>query len=215
MKGLYVLMQKYPIVQGFIICVVTYVTSFTIIIPLIFGLILCSPYEMVVSLFFNPQSNQALAYKVEVLLVCLLVISLVLNALYKEKRSVPVYFWMMLIFQLSLIETLGFYYHWSKLGYRNDGQLFFGFYDSFQDSSIVFIPFYSVQWVFDKIPFHRWVYGKSLTKEVQQIKFEEKVEQLIRIHKDDSEEKLKEILTNEGWTLEAKEAAKQILKIKE
>lgn len=212
LKNRFTLFQKKPLLQGVVLMVFSYLSSFTIIIPICLGMYLCLPYEIIITTFFNSKTNQEIAIKVEILVVILLFITIVLNAFYKSKRTNKLYFWIILTLQFSLIETAGFYWYWGEfLNYRGDGQLIFCFYNSFQYTSLVFIPVYFIQWIFDKIPFHRWLIRSTLSKEEQKMKFNDKVQQLIQMHQNDSEEKLKEILTNEGWTLEAKEAAQCLL----
>jgi hypothetical protein len=215
MRRIYMLMQINPLLQGVVLMVFSYLSSFTIIIPICLGMYLCLPYEIFITTLFNSKTNQEIAFKVEVLVVSLLFVTIVLNAFYKSKRTSKLYFWIMLTLQFSLVETAGFYWYWGEfLNYRGDGQLIFCFYNSFQYTSLVFVPVYFIQWIFDKIPFHRWLNRKTLSTEEQKIIFNEKVQQLVQMHQNDSDENLKGIIEGEGWIDEAKEAAKQILKDK-
>ena len=93
------------------------------------------------------------------------------------------------------------------MSYRGDGQLFFLFYDSYQYTAIIFIPFYGLQWLFNKIPITKGLNNLNNRK----INDEDKIKALMMLHHTDTDEVLQEIINSEGWTNEAKEAAGRIL----
>lgn len=202
------LQDKHTLVIGILISITSYLLSFTIIVPLFLGLTLCMPIPYIISIFTGTISNESSAHITEGIISLLLISSMVLYAIQVQVNQSKKIIWLIVLLQFSFIETLGFYWYWGNfLSYRGDGQLFFLFYDSYQYTAIIFIPFYGLQWLFNKIPITKRYNNLNNRK----INDEDKIKALMILHHTDTDEALQEIINSEGWTNEAKEAAGRIL----
>jgi hypothetical protein len=166
------------------------------------------PIPYIISIFTGTISNESSAHITEGIISLLLISSMVLYAIQVQVNQSKKIIWLIVLLQFSFIETLGFYWYWGNfLSYRGDGQLFFLFYDSYQYTAIIFIPFYGLQWLFNKIPITKRYNNLNNRK----INDEDKIKALMILHHTDTDEALQEIINSEGWTNDAKEAARRIL----
>jgi hypothetical protein len=211
------------LVKGLLLSLFSYFIAYTMVVPFFVVIFVCAPLEIIASLFVTSKPYTNIIYLVEFILIISIILSLLFISIVKnikkwKKESIN--YNIFLVVQFILIQALGFYICWgNKTNYKSDGQTILGIFDSFQTTSVVFIPFMILQELLNQIPFQKitlFYYSifnkdKLLSKTQKASIFEKKVNELIYIHKEKSNKELQDICIDEGWTAETKEAAKRIL----
>lgn len=211
------------LMKGLLLSLFSYFIAYTMVIPFFVPIYVCEPLESIASFLVSSKPYINVIYLVEFILITSIIFSLLFLAKMKKNnkwKEESINYNLFLLLQFILIQALGFYISWGmKTNYRADGQSILGIIDSFQTTSIVFIPFMILQKIVNKIPFQKitlFYYSifdreKLLSKDQKSEVFEAKVNKLISTHNNKSNEELESMILNENWTKEAKEAVKRIL----
>ena len=211
------------LMKGLLLSLFSYFIAYTMIVPFCVVIFICAPLEIFASIFVSSKPYTNVIYLVEIILIISIISSLLfVSKIRKNKKwqKESVNYNLFLLVQFILIQALGFYICWGiKTNYKPDGQVILGILDSFQSTSIVFIPFMLLQELVNQLPFQKIIHfyysifdnERLLSKNQKAIIFEKKVSELILIHNSKTNEELQAMSSNENWTNEAKEAAKRIL----
>jgi hypothetical protein len=106
-----------------------------------------------------------------------------------------------------------------ELNYRSDGQLMFLIFDSFPYSSLSFIPIGILLEITKIVPFEKFMIVGSWINSPEKKKADiedskNKIDYLMKSYREMSTTQLEQIITEEGWSEEAKKAADLILQEK-
>ncbi len=212
MNKLFIFLFKYPIVNGLLVSLTMYLSIYTFVVPIFLGIYFCGILEFFIRLFFEDLPNKLISNYVIYLSLYLLFSTLIFNSIIYQRNISKKIYLLIILFQICLIETICFNWYWGEaIQYRNDGQLIFIIFESFKFAHYIFIPFYVIQQFFYFIPFHKFSI-KKITSENRPIhEFENKVYLLSKNYENHTNDELIKIIDTEGWTNEAKTAAKLIL----
>ena len=139
--------QNIGLKVGLIFSVISFLLTFTFLVP-IFSVVPGSLLtETLVSIFVSDNSNKNIGISTLTILsgitICyiLIILKAVKNIAYKQLLLNKTEIILMMIFFYFIIHPLCFYIYWALfLNFRGDGQIIFGAVTSFPYSSISFIP---------------------------------------------------------------------------
>jgi hypothetical protein len=134
--------EKYSgTIIGGIFTLVVFVTTFTIVIPII-TLILPALLESILSLFIENKEYKPIGIGVLIILLFIFIFAtiIMLRAILTRGKSTKKTLWIYFAIQFFIIPVIVFYFKTSSdWNQASDGQFFFGIYEVFPISSLAFI----------------------------------------------------------------------------
>lgn len=206
--------------KGFLFSIISFLSTYTIVIPIMVVTYVGTLLEFFASLFIPKNSHLRLPEFVIITLIFLTILVFFVSASIQRKRYIEKLpysnLWTFILLFIT-INALGFYVYWGvMLNFKSDGQLIFISFESFKYSSLAFIPIGILLEISKKIPFEKFFFLRIwndhlLWKKKNEIEdSKNKINNLMMDYSKFSTIQLLKIITETGWSKEAKEAAKQI-----